>query len=143
MQFIQPYKKKHPTFRKKIMQIGSLYKGSEHYGGAHHDLGLFRIAKIGKKFVSLREIKCKAIEDSKESVSDGLQSSGSTRYKACMPFKDVHIGRSQLVSRLNWDEEDDCFCAPNGGSGCSKHFERVLQDDNGDFIFTLGYQSYY
>lgn len=125
------------------MQIGSIYKGSEHYGGHHHDLGLFRVAKLGKKFASLREIKYKSISDTKEYTADGLQSSGSTKCRACLPIKDVPSGKFQFVSFDVWNEEDDCAYVPNGGSGCTKIFERVLPDTIGNFIFTMGYQAYY
>jgi hypothetical protein len=37
------------------MQVGDIFHASEHYGGSHHDIGLFQVLKLGKKFASLKD----------------------------------------------------------------------------------------
>ncbi len=85
------------------MEVGMLYHGSQHYGGSYHDLGLFKVLKLGKKFASLKQIETKQMEELKKESSPCDFSSCGKR-QACLPIK-INCLKIQLVSFIDYDEE--------------------------------------
>jgi hypothetical protein len=124
------------------MQVGDIFHGSEHYGGSYHNIGLYQVVKLGKKFASLKQIKSKVLEKPIHQVSPA-DSSYSVKCQACMPitFMDK-TKRPQLVSFDDYDEEDKCAIVDNGGAQCTKNFEFVKKDEDGNFSYIASGQQY-
>jgi len=124
------------------MQVGQIYHGTESYGGSYHDLGLYRVVKLGKKFASLKQIESKKLEEPVKQ-SSCLDSSYQCKKQARLPIKPIPDTTNQLVSFVDFNEEDNCAIVANGGAQCSKKFELVNADEHGNYCFLASAQHYY
>jgi hypothetical protein len=124
------------------MQVGDVFHGSQHYGGSYHDLGLFQVVKLGKKFASLKRIESKSMEKPIHHVCPS-ESSWSGQRRARKPIKLVDKSeRAKMVCLADYDDRNkDVYCA-DGGSGCSKNFHKVEPNEKGMFIYTASGQHY-
>lgn len=125
-----------------LLKVGDVMKCTKSYGGNSYTLGLFAITSIGNKFVMLKSIKCEQIR-LEQDYSDPAYREKITERKAIIPhsfytadeYKDKNKELKGKFSLNLYDPESCSAIISDGGALCTKTYEIINPNENGDYVY--------